>query len=497
MIQTLALAFLLVFSSHSFLVHTYDLHSSQLLVPSPVFISTINSTIANVIIAQRKVEISATEIKDVGESYAINNCAELLDYTVDDLSASRSLIDNQSGEFYGTGNNNADLKAWLSAVIANQETCIEGLEMTSSSVKNDIVNTLQQIQSQVSNLLGMVPNISSPIQSAKRKPSKVHSVTVSKDGSGNFTSIMDAVLSAPDNSENKFVIYVKKGVYIENVEIGKNKWNLVLIGDGMNKTVISGNRSVGVNMTTYATATFSVTGKRFKAQDITFENTAGPLAGQAVALRSNSDLSAFYRCAFLGFQDTLYVHSNRQFYRECVISGTVDFIFGKGTAVFQNCSIYVRNGHDGHDFDTVTAHSRLSPNQTTGFAIQFSTINSDMYNIACGLQSTYLGRPWREYARSVVMQSYLSDIIKPEGWVEWNNRTSTKTVYYGEFKNDGPGANLEDRVKWRGYHVMNKDEANKFTVKNLINGDLWLPETGIKYTKGLEVKNMINYFSRF
>ncbi|KAL5716022.1 pectinesterase [Ranunculus cassubicifolius] len=485
MIEKLALAFLFVFSLHSFPAYTYDLHSSELLVPSPVFISTINSAIENVIIAQRKITIFANEFKDVGAASAINDCVELLDLTVDDLSASRSLIDNQTGDSCGTGNSNADLKAWLSAVIANQDTCIEGLEITSSSVKNEIVNILRKIQSQVSNLLGMVPDIASPIQFKKRKPLKnptLDVVTVSKDGSGNFTSVMAAVLSAPNNSVNRFVIYVTEGVYAENVEIGNNKWNLIMIGDGMNKTVISGNRSVGPNMTTYATATFSVLGKGFMAQDITFENTAGPVKGQAVALRSNSDLSAFYKCAFLGFQDTLYVHSNRQFYKECVISGTVDFIFGRGSAVFQNCSIYVRNGQN---FNTVTAHSRSSLNQTTGFTIQFSSFNSDIYNIACGTQSTYLGRPWAEFARTFVMQSYLDDIIQLEGWVEWNDRNSTGTVYYGEFMNEGPGAVLYGRVKWPGYHVMNKDEANKFTVKNLIDGDLWLPATGIEYTSGL------------
>ncbi|XP_050219242.1 pectinesterase/pectinesterase inhibitor PPE8B [Mercurialis annua] len=436
---------------------------------------------------------------------AVNDCLDLLDSSSDQLSWSMSASQNPKGKHNSTGDLGSDLKTWLSAAFVNQGTCTEGFEGTNGILKALVGGGLNQITSQIQELLSTVdskPNsvakngknddFPSWVKQEDRKLLVVKGMTpdvvVAADGTGNFTKIMDAVLAAPDYSMRRYIIYVKKGVYNEYVELKKKKWNLMMFGDGMGITVISGNRNYIDGWTTFRTATFAVSGRGFIAQDITFENTAGPAKHQAVALRSDSDLSVFYRCEFRGYQDTLYTHTMRQFYRECRISGTVDFIFGDATAVFQNCQIRVRKGLPNQK-NTITAHGRKDMNQPTGYSIQFSNISADI-DLLPYVNSTYsyLGRPWKNYSRTVVMQSYLSNVIRPEGWLEWNGNLYLDSLYYGEYSNFGPGAGLGKRVKWPGYHVFNSSyEANNFTVSQFIDGNLWLPSTGVKYTAGFGV----------
>jgi pectinesterase len=229
----------------------------------------------------------------------------------------------------------------------------------------------------------------------------------------------------------------------------------------------------------------AVSGDRFLAIDVTFRNTAGPENHQAVALRNNADLSTFYRCSFEGYQDTLYVHSLRQFYRECDVYGTVDFIFGNAAAVFQSCNIYARKPM-AIQKNVVTAQGRTDPNQNTGISIHNCTIAAAP-DLALNLNSTltYLGRPWKEYSRTVYMQSYIGNLINPEGWLEWNGTVGLDTLYYGEFKNYGPGANTSMRVQWPGYSLMNASQALNFTVYNFTMGYTWLPDTDIPFSAGL------------
>ncbi|KAG1334408.1 pectinesterase-like [Cocos nucifera] len=232
----------------------------------------------------------------------------------------------------------------------------------------------------------------------------------------------------------------------------------------------------------------AVSGKGFIARDLTIENTAGPSKHQAVALRSDSDLSVYYRCSFLGYQDTLYAHSLRQFYRECLITGTVDFVFGNAAAVFQNCVLLARRPLPEQK-NSVTAQGRKDPNQNTGFSLQFCNVSADS-DLAefTNSTATYLGRPWKEYSRTVFMLSYLGVLLRPEGWLEWNGDFALDTLYYAEYMNSGPGSGLASRVKWPGYRVItNSAEAVNFTVGQFIDGNLWLPSTGVKYTSGLTV----------
>lgn len=232
----------------------------------------------------------------------------------------------------------------------------------------------------------------------------------------------------------------------------------------------------------------AVNARGFVARDISFRNTAGPEGHQAVALRSDSDLSVFYRCGIFGYQDTLYAHTMRQFYRECKISGTVDFICGYATAVFQNCQILVKKGLQSQK-NTITAQSKTDPNLSSCFSIQFCNISAD-HDLLPFINSiqTYLGRPWKPYSNTIFMQSYISDVLSPQGWLEWNGLNYLDTLYYAEYNNYGPGARLDHRVKWPGYHVMNNSgQVSNFTVAKLILGDLWLPSTGVNFTSGFGV----------
>uniref|UniRef100_R7WAL9 Pectinesterase n=1 Tax=Aegilops tauschii TaxID=37682 RepID=R7WAL9_AEGTA len=238
----------------------------------------------------------------------------------------------------------------------------------------------------------------------------------------------------------------------------------------------------------------AVVGKGFIARDMTFENTAGPVKHQAVALRCDSDLSVFYRCAFEGHQDTLYAHSLRQFYRDCRVAGTVDFVFGNAAAVFQNCLLLARAPLPSQK-NSVTAQGRFNASMNSGFAFQFCNVSAhdDLLRAQANqtdkaaTTQTFLGRPWKAYSRVVFMQSYIGAVVRPEGWLAWDNNQSTlATLYYGEYMNTGPGAGVGGRVRWPGYHVtMSPAEASNFTVAQFIEGNMWLPTTGVRFTSGL------------
>lgn len=226
-------------------------------------------------------------------------------------------------------------------------------------------------------------------------------------------------------------------------------------------------------------------GQGFVGVNFTVRNTAGAVKHQAVAVRNGADLSTFYSCSFEGYQDTLYTHSLRQFYRECDIYGTVDFIFGNAAVVFQNCNMYPRLPMSGQ-FNAITAQGRTDPNQNTGTSIHNCTIRAaDDLAANIGAAKTYLGRPWKEYSRTVYMQSFMDSVIDAAGWNVWDGDFALSTLYYAEFNNSGPGSSTANRVTWQGYHVINATDAANFTVTNFLLGDDWLPQTGVTYTSNL------------
>ncbi|KAL5701123.1 pectinesterase [Ranunculus cassubicifolius] len=311
-------------------------------------------------------------------------------------------------------------------------------------------------------------------------------IVVAKDGTGNYTTIGEALDTIPSYKTNRTVIYVRKGLYHEHVAIPSEKTRITLFGDGIDKTIIRDNRSVVDGWGTYDSATVAVRGEGFIARDLTIENSSGPAKGQAVALVSSSNHSAFYRCSFLGYQDTLYVQSNAQFYKECDIYGTVDVVFGDANAVFQSCTFYARIPLQGQE-NVFTAQGRNSTTSRGGISIIGSKFTAAPELIPMKhLIKTYFGRPWQKYSRTIVMNSYIDDVVDPRGWLEMNGDFALSTLYYREYMNTGPSSDTSNRVRWPGYGLINSStEAQQFTVATFIAGLEWLPETAIPFFRGL------------
>ncbi|BAT86287.1 hypothetical protein LR48_Vigan03g282600 [Vigna angularis] len=459
---------------------------------------------------------------------ALEDCQFLAEQNFEYLSNALDHVDKASDDLPTT--QAEDQQTMLSAALTNQETCLEGLQTTASDerVKSELLSSLsddKKLHSVSLDLFikGWVPekkistswqpngrhlgfrNGRLPLRMSNRVRAIYDSarghgrkllqdssdsvlvndiVVVSQDGSGNFTTINGAIAAAPNNSaasDGYFLILVTGGVYQEYVSIAKNKKYLMMVGDGINQTIITGDHNVVDNFTTFNSATFAVVAQGFVAVNMTFRNTAGPSKHQAVAVRNGADLSTFYSCSFEGYQDTLYTHSLRQFYRECDICGTVDFIFGNAAVVFQTCNMYPRLPLSGQ-FNAITAQGRTDPNQNTGTSIQNATIKAaaDLAPVVGSVQ-TYLGRPWKEYSRTVYMQSFMDSLINPAGWHEWSGDFALTTLYYAEYNNTGPGSSTQNRVTWSGYHVINVTDAVNFTVANFLDGDSWLPITGVPY----------------
>ncbi|KAG7557886.1 Pectin lyase fold/virulence factor [Arabidopsis suecica] len=258
---------------------------------------------------------------------------------------------------------------------------------------------------------------------------------------------------------------------------------IMFIGDGIGRTVIKANRSYADGWTAFHSATVGVRGSGFIAKDLSFVNYAGLANHQAVALRSSSDLSAYYRCSFESYQDTLYVHSHKQFYRECDIYGTVDFIFGDASVVFQNCSLYARRPNPNQKI-IYTAQGRENSSQPTGISIISSRILAapDLIPVQANFKA-YLGRPWQLYSRTVIMKSFIGDLVDPAGWLKWKDDFALETLYYGEYMNEGPGSNMTNRVQWPGFkRIETVEEATQFSVGPFIEGNKWLNSTGIPFT---------------
>ncbi|KAF3568939.1 hypothetical protein DY000_02016896 [Brassica cretica] len=447
---------------------------------------------------------------------AYDSCLELLDDSVDALSRALSSIVAASS----SDESHSDVMTWLSSAMTNHDTCTEGFDEAGDGgggVKDQVIGAVKDLSEMVSNCLaifsGNVNDLSGvPVVNHRKllgeeeteefpnwlkrgdrellgtPATKIQAdITVSKDGNGTFKTIAEAIKKAPEHSSRRFVIYVKAGKYEgEILKVGRKKTNLMFIGDGKGRTVITGGKSIVDDLTTFHTATFAATGAGFIVRDITFENYAGPAKHQAVALRVGGDHAVVYRCSIIGYQDALYVHSNRQFFRECEIYGTVDFIFGNAAVILQSCNIYARKPMPQQKI-TITAQNRKDPNQNTGISIHACKLlaTADL-EASKGSYPTYLGRPWKLYSRVVYMMSDMGDHINPRGWLEWNGPFALDSLYYGEYMNRGPGSSTGQRVKWPGYHVITSTvEASKFTVGQFIGGSSWLPSTGVAFFSGL------------
>ncbi|XP_057980828.1 pectinesterase 3 [Malania oleifera] len=440
---------------------------------------------------------------------ALAVCQTVLEDAVDFVNDSiSSMAAGKSGEILSAGKIE-DVRTWLSTAVTDQETCLDALREMNSSLVDSVAAAMRNSSEYTSNslaivakILGILKDFDLPIHRRRRLLAESGSdsgypewvgagvrrllqeerltpdVTVAKDGTGDYKTIKEAAKAVPKKSEKRFVIYVKAGKYVENVDLDKHRWNVMIYGDGSDKTILSGSLNFIDGTPTYATATFAVMGKGFIARDIRFENTAGAAKHQAVALRSGSDCSVFYRCSFDGFQDTLYPHSNRQFFRDCDVTGTIDFIFGGAAAVFQNCNIRPRKPLP-NQFNTITAQGKKEPEQKSAFSLQHCNL-TPLGNFT---EPTYLGRPWKNFSTTVIIQSFIGPFLQPVGWIEWVKGVNPPdTIFYGEYQNTGAGSAVDKRVTWAGYYPsITAEQAGKFSVEYLLEGGEWLPDAKVAF----------------
>jgi pectinesterase len=289
-------------------------------------------------------------------------------------------------------------------------------------------------------------------------------IVVASDGTGDFTSVQEAVNSIRAYMADTTYMFIKKGVYREKIVIPSWVTNLYMKGESAENTVITWNDHANIrNMGTFRTYTIWIQGSGFTAEDITFENNAEQL-GQAVAVHVDADRAVFRRCRLLGNQDTLLTanQESRQYYEECYIEGTTDFIFGPATAWFERCQIHSKKNSYITAASTVEGHK-------FGYVFNHCTLTA-----AEGITKVYLGRPWRPFAATVFINCEMESHILPAGWHNWDNTENEKTARYAEYHSTGPGASPATRVSWS--HQLSRKEAKEYTIVNVFaRHDGWNP----------------------
>jgi pectinesterase len=308
---------------------------------------------------------------------------------------------------------------------------------------------------------------------------RVANAIVAADGSAQFRTVQEAVNAAPQNSsiDRPWIIYIRAGRYRELVYIQREKRFLALIGEDAGKTTITYDLHAsmtgldGKPIGTFRTPTVTVDADDFTAENLTFENGAGAV-GQALALRVDGDRAVFRNSRFLGWQDTIFLNRGRHYFEDSMIAGHVDFIFGGATAYFERCHIHAwANGY-------ITAAS-TPMEQTHGFVISNSRITGEP-----GVR-TFLGRPWRDFAQVTFQRTAMSEVIRPEGWHNWDRPEREKSTRYFEAANTGPGSDAARRVNWVRRSGAEAEVA--LTVTSVLQGlDAWDPDRLPPYPSGVK-----------
>ncbi|WP_353133628.1 pectinesterase family protein [Pseudopedobacter sp.] len=302
-------------------------------------------------------------------------------------------------------------------------------------------------------------------------------LTVAQDGSGDFKTIQEAINKVRDHAERRVTIFIKPGIYKEKVVIPAFKRNVALKGEDRDNTIItfsdfSGKPFRGIDATgdskfsTYTSYTLFVAANDCVLENLTIENTAGRV-GQAVALHTEADRITVKNCRILGNQDTLYLAraGTRNYFENCFINGTTDFIFGAATAYFYNCTI-----------ESLTNSYITAASTTHEDKYGFVFVNCKLIAKDKTVNKVYLGRPWRPYAQTIFINTDMGDHIVKEGWHPWPGDkqfpNKEKTAYYAEYGSFGAGAKeLSKRVVWS--HQLKKSDLKKYTLAKVLNG--WNP----------------------
>ncbi len=293
-------------------------------------------------------------------------------------------------------------------------------------------------------------------------------IIVAKDGSGDFQSVQAALDAIPSGKLTTTTIFIKKGIYKEVIVVDARKNFVQLIGENKENTILTYDNHAGTTLpngdtlNTWTCASTFIYGNDFHAENLTFENTAGFIAGQAVGLRIEGNRVSLKNCRIVGNQDILFLSGSgvKHYFNNCYIEGTTDFIFGAATAVFKNCHIHSKkNSH-------VTAAS-------TNSIIPFGFVFFDCKLTADStINKVSLGRPWSPTASVTYINCWMGKHIIPEGWNNWKNEANEATARYAEYKSTGPGANPSARVNWS--KQLSEEEVKKYTFKNILGE--WHPE---------------------
>ncbi|EMA08485.1 pectinesterase family protein [Haloferax denitrificans] len=284
---------------------------------------------------------------------------------------------------------------------------------------------------------------------------------VAKDGTGDYETIQAAIDGAKSFPPDRIRILVRAGVYDEKVEV--HAWNpdVTLVGERAGETVITHDDHFekidrGRN-STFFTHTLKVRGNDFRARNLTVENSAGPV-GQAVALHVDADRASFENCRFLGHQDTVYAAGEgaRQYFSECYVEGTTDFVFGGATAVFENCRVHSKA-------DSYVTAASTPEDEPFGFVFLDCELTAD-----ADVSEVYLGRPWRNHARTAFLRTRMDSHVLPAGWHNWSRPEAESTVEYVEYDSRGPGAEGE-RVSWAT--TLTEDEVGWYSKGNVLSSE--------------------------
>lgn len=311
------------------------------------------------------------------------------------------------------------------------------------------------------------------VQAGRRQPVAVSAgkmpveLTVSADGKSRFTSVQAAVDAVPDGNLEPVVIRIVPGVYRERIVVPRYKRFIHFKGLDALNTILTFDLYAGIKhadgneIGTFRTPSVTIEADDFSADNITFENSAGPV-GQAVAIAVFGDRVSFRNCRFLGWQDTILDHVGRHYYEKCTILGHCDFIFGGGTAFFEKCRIIcLKNG-----YITAASTPEFEP---FGYVFSHCTITGQSPEVR-----TYLGRPWRDYANVIFLNTEMAEVVRPEGWHNWDKPYRETTSRYAEFGSTGPGANPQGRVPWA--RKLTEEQAREITIQKVLAGkDGWNP----------------------
>jgi len=302
-------------------------------------------------------------------------------------------------------------------------------------------------------------------------------VTVALDGSGDFKSVQEAIDAAPPEGR---VIRIKPGTYREIILVNKAHISLLGLSSDPAQVVLTFDLNNGSVGSTFKSASTTVIGDDFYAENLTFENSFSrdknlkKEGSQAVALRVTGDRAVFRKVRFLGHQDTLYAsskgceseqgscHPARQYFADCYIEGDVDFIFGDAQAFFENCEIHAL----AYSTVMLTAQSRHNPEEKSGYVFNHCRLTAE-----AGVGKVYLGRPWRAYATVIFLNTYMGREIDTAGWLEWvhEDKPCLQTAFYAEFNSSGPGANPSGRERYA--KQLSLAEAASFEATRFLAGD--------------------------